>query len=1386
MSFAVFKQAQAPTAVDVAVRADFTIASGRDGAGASSNLVLAKANVLEVYDVLEDPATSESARATSSRMELVGSWTLHGRIEGLVALPRQQAFAQQRDALLLAFAPAKLCVVEFDAAMRSLRTTSMHGFDDVEALKRGKSSFPTPPRVAADPQGRCAAAVVYADALVVLVAVEGSAFGEEHEEAAGGKQGAAGVAGSYTVDLHELGIGRVKSIAFLNGYSEPVLLVLHEGEPTWAGRLRERKNTGRAVALSLNLSLRSAARIWDVNRLPHDAKQVVAVPPPANGALVVCPNLLIYQTEVENKVLLLNQLAATQPFPKRAEGEPEPDMPQLGPLEMPPNCVESMAVGAPKSDVELCTDIAHFTWLSPLSCLVAVGDGTLYLLKLGFNGIRVEGLTIARAGLAVIPSCVCTVSSSLLFIGSRAGDSLLIKYTGKSDETGEERPSKRPRLGENGTADGVGEESDVSDPELEEIYQMEESKERNEEEEPDEPDKYTFQVQDSLLGLGTLRDVTTREGSGPDGRAELIACVGQGKGGAMALFHRHVYPDVVTEVALPAIRALWTVYSSEQEESTRGRAAHYHAYMILSLEKSTMVLETGTELNEVTEKVDFATNSPTVTVGNVGSLTKIVQVCPGTVFLLRHGKCLQKETVDGELMKAPSGASVKFAAVKDPFVLILLSTGQVKVLRYLTPSGCLQAVDTSLMNLDGDPVVTCALYEDRNKWLGNVHSGATCFAALGRQSSRMEIWSLLLGADDTTTPKQIFDCKTFPEGSSVLEETTAEMETAMSSSRATWPAIVEIRMEIFGETVAERPLLLALLSDGSILAYEAFDVSAEGSGIYEGNPLRFTRMSIEWLTTEQVYTGPANVEVQKDVLALPAPALSKLPSPQMLRFDNIGDMHSGTSSGIFVCGANPAWLMMSRRKLRLHPMKPEKDPIIGFAPFHNVNCENGFITCNRTGVLRICQLPSRVRFDNDWPVQKVPLRCTPHKIVYHNTSECFALITSQKVPTRPRPPLESGGDAHAHASEVTAEEAAKVRGEEEGYEVKVISATNMQLSWNQILDPGECAVCLEVVSLLNTGINEVEEYLAVGTSTSNGEDCPCRGRVLLFHISRSEDKEVQVGFRFASQFRGPVSVIKSLAGHLLLAIGTRIVMHVWTGRTLFGAAFHEFPIFVTSISVVKNFIVVGDLHRGIFFIRWKDEGKQLTLLGKDFDVLDVLKTECLIDGNSLSLFAADSLRNIHVFGYAPQSVESYKGQKLLNRSAFHLDAEISTVIRSKLRSTTPKVKSNRFACLVFTTDGSIGFVPPINESTCRRLQALQKQLTLMVPQVAGLNPRAFRRMKLRVRRKIPPDNLLDGDLLWSFDQLSRTFQNMVARKIGSTRQQILANLWELNLAINAL
>lgn len=66
---------------------------------------------------------------------------------------------------------------------------------------------------------------------------------------------------------------------------------------------------------------------------------------------------------------------------------------------------------------------------------------------------------------------------------------------------------------------------------------------------------------------------------------------------------------------------------------------------------------------------------------------------------------------------------------------------------------------------------------------------------------------------------------------------------------------------------------------------------------------------------------------------------------------------------------------------------------------------------------------------------------------------------------------------------------------------------------------------------------------------------------------------------------------------------------------------------------VKNFILLGDIHKSIYFLSWKEQGAQLSLLAKDFGSLDCTSTEFLIDGSTLSLAVSDEQKNVQVNNY---------------------------------------------------------------------------------------------------------------------------------------------------------
>ena len=91
-------------------------------------------------------------------------------------------------------------------------------------------------------------------------------------------------------------LAQVRDIVFLHKYNEPVLLILHEVEPTWAGRYRDSKDTMALAALSINVVQKRHPRIWEASGLPSDTFKLIPVP--TGGALALSQNMIMYHTQV--------------------------------------------------------------------------------------------------------------------------------------------------------------------------------------------------------------------------------------------------------------------------------------------------------------------------------------------------------------------------------------------------------------------------------------------------------------------------------------------------------------------------------------------------------------------------------------------------------------------------------------------------------------------------------------------------------------------------------------------------------------------------------------------------------------------------------------------------------------------------------------------------------------------------------------------------------------------------------------------------------------------------------------------------------------------------------------------------------------------------------
>ena len=125
--------------------------------------------------------------------------------------------------------------------------------------------------------------------------------------------------------------------------------------------------------------------------------------------------------------------------------------------------------------------------------------------------------------------------------------------------------------------------------------------------------------------------------STPDPDIELVTTAGHAKNGALCLLQKTIRPQVVTTFELPGCQDMWTVYS--------GQGKQEHAFLILSRNESSMILQTGQEINEL-DSSGFYTSGPTVFSGNLGSNQFIVQVTQDSVLLLKDSDQVQSVPQD--------------------------------------------------------------------------------------------------------------------------------------------------------------------------------------------------------------------------------------------------------------------------------------------------------------------------------------------------------------------------------------------------------------------------------------------------------------------------------------------------------------------------------------------------------------------------------------------------------------------------------------------------------------------------------------------------------------------------------------------------------------------
>lgn len=490
-----------------------------------------------------------------------------------------------------------------------------------------------------------------------------------------------GVLSSYTIDLRKLDNWlemRIIDIEFLYGYYEPTLFILCESNMTWVGRYAVKKDTCNSVALSLNLNQKTHPVIWPVDKLPSDCIKCFAVPAPIGGILIFAVNSLIYINQsVPSYAVSLNSLATrTSSYPFKTDLE----------------------------YTKITLDSSNAVFIAQDRLCVSLKGGELYIITLitDSESLRsVQTFKIEKCANSVISTCLSKCFDNYLFVGSRLGNSVLLKYS-NSLKNGK----NLAMLNETGKSQSVTDTESISSKENEQmesnqIYNEFEKEGMDSESENmkfESQNNYSFEICDVLLNIAPCGYSIIGESVGDYSEyikndefnqtklntIDLITSSGYTKNGAISVLQRSLRPDLIAKFQMQDIIDMWSVNTSVTNEEGIKNDEMSSNYLFLSKSDSTIILEIGYVISELDEdSCKFAMNEATLYCANTSSDNYIIQITTSFIYVYSAFQIMLEPTaqiylVDSmDIVDCLTESPIKQAFVLDCLIGVLTENGSI-------------------------------------------------------------------------------------------------------------------------------------------------------------------------------------------------------------------------------------------------------------------------------------------------------------------------------------------------------------------------------------------------------------------------------------------------------------------------------------------------------------------------------------------------------------------------------------------------------------------------------------------------------------------------------------------------------------------------------------
>jgi cleavage and polyadenylation specificity factor subunit 1 len=660
-----YSELVAPTAVSHAVSLPLLHAK-------ANNLVVAKTSLLQIFQLKSISTEVSSDRSggangaeadladgavdlelhrmeDTTKLSLISEYQLAGTV---TALKRVKTLNTKSggEALLIGFRDAKLSLAEWDPETFKLSTVSVHYYEGEGLQSSPWSPEPGTARnfLTVDPNSRCAALKFGQRQLAILPFRQiADDFAEDYDpefdepmekpkSESQKKEGENGVVtetpykASFALSLTALdpALTHPVHLAFLHGFRDPTFGILYSSKSASTALLYERRDILSYTVFNLDIDQRASTSILSVTGLPNDLFEVIALPPPVGGALLVGNNELVH-IDQDGKV---NALAVNE-FAR----------------------VVSKFAMVDASDLGLRLEHCTVQQISDTGdMLLVLNTGDLAIISFTLEGRSVSGIKVHKVGSncggTVLPagiSCATSLSRTRLFFGSQDANSVVVGWSST------QRPTDLTRKRSHAEMAGEEEElpsdgADGDDDDEDDIYGVEEDtkeQRRGSTQAAIKATDYTFRIHDKLpnfapvgsmtLGMppGLTKTASSNPSADPVAKLEMVYPCGRSLAGGLAVLKRELDPSVKSKPSIAKAKAIWGVRPVYDLTAS----ADFHEYVVAvhttdDDEDRSVLYKITSDGLEPCEKDEFEPDAgTTIDVGTLEGGKRILQVLKDNV-----------------------------------------------------------------------------------------------------------------------------------------------------------------------------------------------------------------------------------------------------------------------------------------------------------------------------------------------------------------------------------------------------------------------------------------------------------------------------------------------------------------------------------------------------------------------------------------------------------------------------------------------------------------------------------------------------------------------------------------------------------------------------------